>query len=165
MREKLVNSQLTTWKTFMMHSYICCSMAKNVFCFDDLSEKTKEFIDIDEVNSTLLHDGSIAWFRDEVLDCLLALPYTSLAGIDRNGIPTLIQVRGKNNYTKTLHKGEFVIMFDNSEKISIYPFVLNYAERLSLNTRVADVNIRTTKNYACLENKIRKRRKFKSNNI
>lgn len=128
MKRKLVNSQLTSYQTYLMYFYRCLSMAKNTFTLDDMPDDN--LIDMDYVNDYLVRNSSIAWFKDEILG-LLALPYTSLSGLDLYGNPTKIEVKGKNGYHKILNRGEFVIMYDNSEKISILPWICQYAERLS----------------------------------
>lgn len=139
MKRRLVNSQLTSYQSYMMYFYRCLSMAKNTFTFDDLPDDN--LIDLDYVNDYLVRNSSIAWFKDDVLG-LLALPYTSLSGLDIYGHPVKIEVKGKNGYHKILNRGEFVIMYDNSEKISILPWIYQYSERLSESTRTIDVNIK-----------------------
>lgn len=106
--------------------------------------KDDEMIDMSFINSELLKKGSIAWFVDDVLG-LLALPFVTLNEYDVYNRPTKIEVRGQNGYRKTLTntatKKEFVIMYDNNEHRSIFPDVVQYADRIALNVRVCDINI------------------------
>ena len=69
MQRKLINSQLSNFKTYDMYRRQLMTLAENVFEFDGLPE----YIDISYVNKKLLRKGSIAFFKDEILG-LLALP-------------------------------------------------------------------------------------------
>ena len=131
------DSQLSNQATYIMIRDGCVSMAENVFLFNNLPEMTSKKI----INKKLLRDGSIAFFKDEILG-LLALPWSNMGGIlDVNGEPNKIKVTAENGYTRILNKDEFVIMYDNLSGNSIYMGVCQYAQRLSFNVRVADINI------------------------
>lgn len=138
MKVKLINSQMTNFKTYLMYKQQCEMIAENVFQIEDLPEDC--LIDISYVNSQLLTNGSIAWFVDEVLG-LLALPYISNSGFDVYGRPVSITVIGQNGYSKILHRGQFVIMYDNSKRIPLKTHIVQYAERLALMQRTIDINI------------------------
>lgn len=138
MKRKLINSQLTTIKTFLKNKVECEMIAENSFQIKKIPKGS--LIDIDNVNEYLLSNGSIAWFVDEELG-LLALPYVSLAGKDINGKPTYIEVKGANGYNRKLYRKDFVIMYDNNKKISLKWIINQYAERLTLCDRTIDVNI------------------------
>ena len=155
MRKELRKSQLNNWQTYLLKRDECEMLASNVFQINPKDKTKRLLIDTDNVNNTLLYNGSIAWFVDEVLG-LLALPYCNVGALDINGYPTVIDVTGQGNYHRRLHKGEFVIMFDNSKKISILPYVRQYSERLSEATRVIDVNLRSAEDSKNMENNHRK---------
>lgn len=138
MKRKLINSQMTNFKTYLMYKQQCEMTAENVFQIEDLPDDC--VIDMSYVNSQLLTNGSIAWFIDEVMG-LLALPYISMSGFDVYGRPVKIQVIGQNGYTKVLNRGEFVIMYDNSKHIPLKTHIVQYAERLALMQRTIDINI------------------------
>lgn len=141
MRKELRNAQLTNFETYLMYKDECEMTASNVFSIKPKDENLNLIIDIDNVNNTLLYDGSIAWFVDEVLG-LLALPYASTGRYDVNDYPTEIKVFSRNGtYRRTLKQGEFVIMYDNSKKISILKYVRQYAKRLANVTRTIDINV------------------------
>lgn len=112
------------------------SLAQNVFEFEDLPE----FIDTAFVNETLLMDGQIAFFKDEVMG-LIALPFTEFGRKDVYGRPLQIIVQADNGYRRTLNRDEFVIMYDNSGKYSIYNDIIQYSRRLALYTRIMDINV------------------------
>ena len=136
MKKKLVNSQLSNFKTIMMYRRQLQTLAENVFEFINLPE----YIDVSYLNGVLLRQGSIAFFMDEVLG-LLALPYTNMGTLDVYGRPRTIQVYGSNGYTRQLKQGEFVIMYDNNGR---YPLLLDIeqsSERIALCKRVIDINI------------------------
>ena len=90
----------------------------------------------------MLLNGSIAWFYDEVLDSVLALPYDVMNGFDIYGRPLSIMARAKNGrYHKKLNKGEFIIMYDNSRHLSLIPKIRQRAERIAMCIRTEDINI------------------------
>lgn len=99
------------------------------------------YIDSDYVNFVLLTEGSICFFIDEEIG-LLALPYTSMAGLDVYGRPRRVQCHGRNGYkSRILTQNEFVIMYDNTIRRPLYPWIVQYAERYSSALRTQDVNI------------------------
>ena len=136
MERKLINSQLSNFKTYEMYRRQLLTLAENVFEFVNLPE----FIDTAYLNKQLLRKGSIAFFKDEVLG-LLALPYNNIGNLDVYGRPKEIQVIARNGYTRTLKQGEFVIMYDNNGRYPLWLDILQYAERLGMMSRVMDINI------------------------
>lgn len=137
MKAKLINSQLTNFKTYEMYKRQLLTLAENVFEFKNLPN----FIDVAFLNKVLLRQGSIAFFVDEVMG-LLALPYISMGKLDVYSRPVIIQVYGqKNGYSKVLKQDEFVIMYDNNGRYPLWLDILQYSERLALDTRTTDINI------------------------
>lgn len=137
MESKLVNSQLSNFKTYLMYRRQLTTLAQNVFIFDNLPK----YIDLSFLNKRLFYDGSIAFFNDEVLG-LLALPYTNMAKLDLYGRPQKIRVNGMNGYNKVIdNPNDFVIMYDNLSRQPLLLDTLQYAERLANITRTTDVNI------------------------
>lgn len=136
MQKRLMNSQLSNYKTYLMYRRQLLTLAENVFSFKNLPT----YIDVSYVNMQLVNTGSIAFFVDDILG-LLALPYVNQGNLDVYGRPTKIRVHSNTNYHKTLNQGEFVIMYDNNGHYPLLYDVLQYAERLALNTRTSDINI------------------------
>lgn len=136
MKRKLINSQLSNFATYNMYLRQLLTLAENVFEFKNLPT----FIDVSYLNKQLLRKGSVAFFRDEVLG-LLALPYIIVNGLDVYGRPKKIEVIGQNGYRRTLTSDEFVIMYDNNGRYPLYLDICQYAERIALDTRTADINI------------------------
>ena len=136
MQKRLMNSQLSNYKTYLMYRRQLLTLAENVFSFKNLPT----YIDVSYVNMQLVNTGSIAFFVDDILG-LLALPYVNQGNLDVYGRPTKIRVHSNTNYYKTLNQGEFVIMYDNNGHYPLLYDVLQYAERLALNTRTSDINI------------------------
>lgn len=152
MKAKLINSQISNFKTYQMYLRQLLTLAENVFEFKNLPQ----FIDKAFLNKTLLRQGSIAFFVDEVMG-LLALPYNNISRLDVYGRPKKIMVYSNNGYRKKLNYGEFVIMYDNNGRYPLYSDIFQYAERLALSTRTCDINIlqqRTPRFWKCkTENK------------
>lgn len=136
MKRKLINSQLSNFATYNMYLRQLLTLAENVFEFKNLPS----FIDVSYINKQLLRKGSIAFFQDEVLG-LLALPYIVVNGLDVYGRPKRIEVLGQNGYRRILNSDEFVIMYDNNGRYPLYLDICQYAERIALDTRTADINI------------------------
>ena len=134
---KLQNSQLSNLKTYRMYLRQALSLAENVFKYENLPE----FIDVAYMNKCLLNKGAIAFFYEETLDTIVALPFIKYGKLDLYGRYTAIQVIGANGYTRVLKDGEFVIMYDNYGKYPLYLDILQYAERLALYERICDINI------------------------
>ncbi len=138
MRKNLILSQLTSKKTFDMVYDDMIELAENVFPL----KKVPEYIDVGYVNRVLLFNGSIAWFYDDVLESVLALPYDVLNGFDIYGRPKSIMARSMNGrYYRKLVQGEFIIMYDNARRKSLIPKIRQRAERISMCIRTEDVNI------------------------
>lgn len=140
-KNQLMNSQLTNYRTYLMYRRQFISLAENVFIIDGLST----FCDISYINKILVANGSIAFFRDEVIGELIALPYSVIGKRDIYGRPERIAIKGQNGYYKQLDKGQFVIMYDNNGRYSILPDILQYAERVALASRVIDINLSNMK--------------------
>lgn len=141
MNKKTINSQLTNMKTYIMYRNEMLTLAENVFKFNNLPE----FIDVSYLNKTLLHKGSVAFFKDDVLG-IIALPYDIIGELDIYGRPQTIMARAFNGryfrkLTNSILKKEFVIMYDNNGKYPLYLDICQMAERISLSKRTIDVNI------------------------
>lgn len=140
MKTKTVNSQLYNFKTYLNYKDKMLALALNVFQFKNIDP----FIDMSRVNYSLLRNGSIAFFKDDVTGNLLALPYTSVGSLDIYGRPQAIRVIPYfGAYNRTLYKKnkEFVIMYDNEARLPLYPQITASAERMALIKRTIDINI------------------------
>lgn len=137
MKRKLINSQLSNWMTYQMYLRQFLTLAENVFIYDNMPD----YIDTAYLNKTLVRQGAIAFFYDDVLEKVLALPYTRIGSLDVYNRPKKIQVYGRNGYTNTLKEGKFVIMYDNNGRYPIYIDILQYAERYANITKTMDTNI------------------------
>lgn len=131
MKYNQAQSQLNNFKTAEMYKRVCLTLAENVFEFP----KMPNFIDTAYLNKSLLRKGSIAFFVDEIMG-LLALPYTVIGKLDVYGRPLRIQVIGRNGYSKVIdNPNDFVIMYDNNGRYPLYLDIIQYSERIALDTR------------------------------
>lgn len=138
MRKKLINSQITNMRTYYHILNNLTNLAENVFTFDNLPS----FIDKTYLNRCLLKNGAIAFFYDDILKSVIALPFDATGYFDIYGRPTSIMARAVNGrYYRKLEQDEFIIMYDNTSHNSIYSDVCMRAERISLCIRTEDVNI------------------------
>ena len=137
MKTRLINSQLSNFKSYLMYKRQLLTLAENVFQFIDMPD----YIDIAYLNGCLLRQGAVAFFYDDVLEQLLALPFTNIGALDVYGRPKTIQVYGQNGYHRTLKQNEFVIMYDNNGRYPLYLDIIQYSERIANNIRTSDINI------------------------
>ena len=137
MSRKVVNAQISNGRTLAMYKRQMLNLAENVFEFVNLPK----FIDVSYMNRQLVRKGQIAFFYDDILEQLLALPFVSTSTLDVYGRPLTVQVIGQNGYSRFLKQGEFVIMYDNNGRYPIYLDILQYAERVARDTIVSDINI------------------------
>lgn len=140
MKTKTVNSQLYNYKTYLSYKNKMLALALNVFQFKNIDP----FIDMSLVNYSLLTNGSIAWFKDDITGQLMAMPYNSVGSLDMYGRPQAIRpIPYYGAYNRTLYKKrkEFVIMYDNEARVPLYPSLTASAERLALIKRGIDINI------------------------
>ena len=139
MRAKVINSQLSNFKSYKNYLDKMLLQAENVFQFKGIDN----FVDMAVVNLELVTKGSVAWFYDDVMKMVIALPYSNVGDLDMYGRPTKIMARAKNGqYYRYLKRGEFVIMYDNDSKLPIYSNILSAAERMALIKRTIDINTR-----------------------
>ena len=123
MQKRLINSQLTNYKTYLMTRRQLLSLAENVFSY----KRLPTFIDVSYVNMQLVNVGSIAFFKDEVLG-LLALPYVNIGKLDVYGRPTKIRVYSNTNYSISQYS---------------YPVLLNMGLNLR-STTISNMNAKAT---------------------
>ena len=155
MKRKLINTQISNMLTIDSYRRRMCNMAENVLLIKNLPE----YVDAGYINRILLKDGAIVFFVDEIYG-LLALPYFNITMRDMYGRPQQVRVHGENSlYQRTLSniyivkdengneiimpkdEPEFVIMYDNNSRLSLYPDILQLATRIGNMQRVQDVNI------------------------
>ena len=137
MKRKLINSQLSNFSTYQMYKRQLLTLAENVFEFINMPK----YIDTAYINKVLLRQGSIAFFVDEVMG-LLALPYKNIGTLDVYGRPRSIEVTSQNGYDKFIrNQDDFVIMYDNNGRYPLWLDILQYSERIALDTRTSDINI------------------------
>lgn len=140
MARNTINAQLYNYRTYLTYRDRMRSLAQNVFNFKNIPFN----IDMSLVNNSLLMNGSIAWFMDDVTKELMALPYTNVGALDFYGRPRAIMVQPYfGSYRRTLYKskGEFVIMYDNESRIPLYEEIVESAMRLACIKRAIDINI------------------------
>lgn len=140
MKTKTVNSQLYNYKTYLNYRDKMTSLALNVFQFKNMNP----FIEMSKINYSLLVDGRIAFFLDDVTGELLAMPFNSVGALDVYGRPQAIRpIPYYGSYDRTLYarNKEFVIMYDNEAHIPLYPQIIASSERMALIKRTIDINI------------------------
>lgn len=136
MKKKMINTQISNFKTYNMYFREMLTLAENVFEFKNLPE----FIDVAYLNKQLLRKGAVAFFMEKDLG-LIALPYNIVGTLDVYGRPNMIEVFGDNNFRRKLKRDEYVLMYDNNGRYPLYLDICQMAERIALCVRTEDVNI------------------------
>lgn len=114
------------------------NIANSVFLFDNAPKS----IDPLWVNNKLLRNGSIAFFEDDVMKELYALPYECVGVRDLYGKPIRIRCIGQNGYhSKVLSPEEYVIMYDNTSLMPLLLSIRQLAMRIAKCDRTIDINI------------------------
>ena len=140
MKQKTIDAQLTNYKTYLVYKEKMMSLAINVFQFKNLDP----FIDTSVINKTLFMEGKVAFFRDEVANKLMAMPFQIVGSLDYYGRPQAIRPLpyfGVYNRTLYAKKKEFVIMYDNEMHTSLLPALVDSAKRIALIKRNMDINV------------------------
>lgn len=146
--KKHVMRELANLGTCVMYKNYLTTIAQNSIELTGLPE----YIDEAQVNLWLVTRGMVAFFKDEIADAYAILPFNITGKVDMYNNPTTIEVFAPNGYHKRLARGEYVIIYDNTMKKTIYPTILEFAERMALNRRIEDINIfnqKTPKIYQC----------------
>lgn len=137
---KNVGSQLTNLLTYQLHFAENYSLAKNVFPIKNLPSS----IDIGYIEGKLIKEGAVVWFVDkdeELKEVLYCLPFNVIKKKIPYNEPYEVEAIGEGGYKKVLKNGEFVIMYDNTEKRPIITDIFQYSERMSICDRTSDINI------------------------
>ncbi|MCM1219434.1 MAG: hypothetical protein NC548_33565 [Lachnospiraceae bacterium] len=130
--------KVNNFGTYNLYMRIMLNVAENFCTYENLPE----LIDESFLKKQLVRKGAIAFFYDDELDSVLALPYQPIGVLDVYNRPIKIQVYGQNGYQKMLGKDEFVIMYDNEGRYPIFIDVVQYAVRMAAMRRIHDINIR-----------------------
>ena len=136
MKKKMINSQISNFKTYNMYFRQMLTLAENVFEFKNLPE----FVDVSFLNKNLLRKGSVAFFEEKDLG-LIALPYNVIGTLDVYGRPNKIEVFGENAFHRILKRDEYVLMYDNNGRYPLYLDICQMAERIALCVRTIDINM------------------------
>lgn len=136
-KSKMINSQLNNWKTYLMYKRQMITLAENVYEFKNLPQ----YIDVSFLNKTLLRNGEIAFFYEEELKSIVALPFKVVGTRDLYGRPNKIEVYASNGYRRVLWKKDYVIMYDNNAMYPLYLDICQYAERYADIIRTTDINV------------------------
>lgn len=141
MNRRKQKSILRTSKLWLLYFNQLLSLAENTFIFKNLPST----IDVEYLNDTLVKKGSIAFYYEEDIDEIVALPYTVLSK-NIYGKPLQIQcITSSGVKSRILSKGDFVIMYDNTSLRSILYDIKEYADRLTAIVRTRDVNLNQQK--------------------
>ena len=135
--KKRISREMSNLATITMYRDILTFIAQNSIEIKNLPPQ----IDTAKVNFWLITRGAVAWFWEDVTETFEILPFKVTNRVDIYGNPTQIEVFADNGYHKKLARGEFVIIYDNTLKKSIFPTIMQFAERMALSRRVEDINI------------------------
>lgn len=137
-RKQQLLSQLNTINTYNLIKNDLVDIACNVYWIKNLPN----IIDIDRINLYLVSTGAVAFFYDDVLKSILALPFNVILDNDLYYKPSVIEVYDEaSGYRRTLTSDEYVIMYDNTKKTNLVNYIIQTAIRMTVNTKVSDINL------------------------
>lgn len=135
---KSIITQINSSILYNMYIMQFLELASNVWIFENLPKN----LDILYINNILTTKGAIAFFYEEALEQLVALPFVNIGRKKIQNEYKKIKVYSEETgYNRILNEGEFIIIWDNTLKISIFPWVINYAKQYSIYTQVKNINI------------------------
>ena len=137
-RKQQLLSQLNTINTYNLIKNDLVDIACNVYWIKNLPD----IIDIDRINLYLVSTGAVAFFYDDILNSILALPFNVVLDNDLYYKPSVIEVYDESSgYRRTLKSDEYVIMYDNTRKTNLVNYIIQTAIRMTVNTKVTDINL------------------------
>lgn len=138
MSRKRTISQINNYNTFNMFKRQLLTLAENVYIYKYLPK----YIDVAYMNQKIVRSGAIAWYFEEAVNSVIALPFEEIGTKDIYNRPTTIQcINALGIRSKTLYPKDYVIMYDNYSKRPLWLDLEQYAERLALIIRTMDINI------------------------
>lgn len=146
--KKRLSRELANLGTYIMYRDYLTTIAQNSIKLTGLPE----YIDAEQVNMWLVMRGAVVFFYDELADAFALLPFNMSGRVDMYNKPTEVEAFAPNGYHKKLRRGEFVVIYDNTNRKPLYPTIVQFSERLALNRRIEDINIfnqKTPKIYQC----------------
>lgn len=142
-RVKTIREIVSAEKIFINEQHLI-SLASNCFKFSGFPKNS--YLDWEQINKWLVLYSKVAFFFDDVIGKYICLPFDIRNRVDIYGNPKQLECFSQNSYHINLQKNQCVIIYDNSERTSIMPFLRYTAERLALCDRVLDFNIFQQKN-------------------
>ena len=130
-------------ETFMHFLARLCGLAQTTFEYEGLPVE----IDTEAMERFLLFHTAICFARDDVLDMPVALPVVPTGKYDMYGRLTDRKLFSPyDSYNLEASPENSVVMYDNINRMSIMPDLINYAKRLTDILRGIDVNVSHQKN-------------------
>lgn len=123
---------------------------KNIWLSSIRWKGTPSFIDQRFLEKTVLYEGSIAFFYEEIYKSVVCLPYNEIGNPDIQGNPIDIFAYSITGYTRSLSKrdkkDDFVILWDNYARVAPIETIYLFAFRMFTLQRAIDTNIENQKN-------------------
>lgn len=118
-----------------------CDIYMNLYLFENVPET----IDIRFLVKTMMQRPGIAVFRDEIMDEVLALPFNAFSRPDIYNNPVDINVYSANGYTRTLHRGEFAIIWSSYMRFTPFVTIELFAQKMAQVQNTILVNLNNQK--------------------
>ena len=138
-RKNRTFAEISNFKTIQAYFFELKAIAASVYSYENMPSS----VYLPFLKRTLVEKGAIVFFREDVTGELIALPLEGHEKeVDIYGRPRGIRAIGQNGYqSRLLSFDECVVMYDNILHIPILYYIKQFAERLAMCTRIADVNI------------------------
>lgn len=135
-RRSRKNAAIQNTIAYRHHLNNLLMIATTRFKWDGLPEEVDERF----LETTICERGSILFFTDEVMG-FLTLPFTYGGPLDVYRNPILRNAYAVNGYRRMCDKTNSVIIYNNYLRISIYPELCYYAEKLAVVDRMIEINL------------------------
>ena len=139
--DNFLSSLIENKLSYQMYYDKIKEMKMSRFEYDGMPEE----IDIRFMELMLFERGSVVFFKDEILDKYICLPYAEKSRWNIYNIPILRHAFASDGYNVDLNIDNSVIIYNNALRTPEIRDTEIYARRLSLFDRTIDVNVHAQK--------------------
>lgn len=127
--------------TYLDYFYRMRELWLSLYKFENLPQE----LDRRFLMTILFENSQVAFFRDEVMDKMIVLPFATIGKLDIQRNPLRINVRSETGYNRTLERSQFELLHINYSRLNPQFTIQLFAYRLYEIQRSIDVNISNQK--------------------
>lgn len=123
--------------TYLDYFYRMRELWLSLYKFKNLPQE----IDRRFLTTLLFENSQVAFFRDDVMEKMIVLPFSTVGKLDIQRNPLRINVHSETGYTRTLKRSQFELLHINYSRLNPQYTIQLFAYRLYEIQRSIDVNI------------------------